>query len=246
MSVVIYDRLDGSGGSSQQGMYAVTRGCIVEGVTGIISAINAVPNLGTTWENLVLTNINTQATLPDSQAVKLSLTYTMNFGILQSNGSSKSEQWSYDKNGNVVNVAYTPAGGKKDEYTGQFAKLNPQGSYIGSRYEEEDALTFGGDYLDHVNSAPFMGFPAGTMMLVACEGDNVAPGWFNNRYTFLFDPNGFNPVVAYYDRWGKIPKNIAPPGIPPQAPVVANGYTIPDEYNSDDFATIFAWMETLL
>jgi hypothetical protein len=238
------DILVGASASDQVGMTSLTIAYSIK-CSGIADAMSTAPAIGTVNGGLVCTSkaLRTLPGVTDS-VCEVGCTFTMNSGTLNTSGSLKSQQFSYDKNGTAVTIQYTD-GGKKDKYIAIFGKRTPLGVYTATRYEQQDAQSAFGGELGTTNSAAFLGNDMGTMMLVGCDGEMVAPGWWNNRYVWEFDPDGYNPLVSYFNRWGKIPPNIVGPGAPPFTPGQDNGWVVPDVYKTNDFSGDFGWCESL-
>jgi len=244
--VIKTDLLNGASGNDTQDLTTVTYSCMVE-ASSIADALSSTPAKGSydpTGTGLVLIQKQASAVWPDNTVVNVLLTYAWNYGKLTTSGGIKSQNYSYDRMGNAVVVNYTD-GGKFDSYTSFFNKRTPTGMAIAGRYETSIATALHGQSLGKKNSATFLGIDAGLIMLVSMDGDQVAPGVYNNRYVFEWDPDGFNPLVAYFSRWGRIPHNITFPGPPPFIPGNGNGWVVPDAYNDEDFSSTFDWVETL-
>lgn len=244
MAILATNLIDGGSGSTTQELYSNTISYQVSACS--IQAAMAAFSLGSSDGTGIATQISAQGMPGKSDAVvQVLVTYTMNFGKLSTSGSLKSQQFSYDKDGTIVTLVYTD-GGKTDSYTAIFNKRTPTGIYTATRYEQQDALDAFGDELGTTNSSEFLGKDPGLIMMVACDGDQVAPGWFNNRYVWEYDPDGFNPLISYFNRWGKIPPNIVGPAAPPPfVPGNGNGWVVPDEYDTNDFSGDFSWVEDL-
>lgn len=258
------DLLQGAGGSVTAELTSVEVSYSIEQCSGIVDALATAAQPGDPLPSPFLsqfdfantpicTSSRAGAIWPDTACVNVICTFTFNNGYLTTTGALKSQQFSYDKNGILVVVAYTdPGGGKQDGYTATFNRKTETGIYTATRYENYDAYDMWGENLTNVNSAIFLGSPIGTVQFLSADGTEVAPGWFNNRYVFEYDPDGFNPLILYFNRFGRVPSP-APgpfPGLnggngPPFAPGGGNGWVVPDNYDQFDFTLDFNWIESL-
>lgn len=246
------DLLSGASGNDVQELKSIVYSCLINVCTGIADALATAPALGSAdpgGSGCVCTTRQAQASFPDNTAVNVICTYTWNFGKLVTGGSLQTIQSSFDKDGNPVKVTYDDGGTDDDHvhsYTAIYSRRIPLGTYTATRYETTDAMDQYGDYLGETNSDTFLGCDAGLLMLVGADGEQVAPGVFNNRYTWEYNPEGYNPLISYFNLAGKIPSDVPGPGVPPPfAPSNGNGWVVPDAYDGVDFSTDFDWVESL-
>lgn len=128
-------------------------------------------------------------------------------------GTSLSQETScFDKDGKLVKVSYTPAGGTTKEQKCTFSKLMPESVIIVTRLETVSPGATSRAYVGRVNSGGWSrdpGAPARTWLCTSISGQNRGTGIFLTTYQFAFREETWDEKVFYIDpNTGRIPPDV--------------------------------------
>lgn len=107
-----------------------------------------------------------------------------------------------DMAGNRITVAYSPTGKAEDlrTQTTRVSRLAPQTTLQITRVELTSPLDKARRFIGGVNQTAVFDGPAGTWLCVAITGNSADGGnSYSVTYKFQFDPEGWQPTVAYID-----------------------------------------------
>jgi hypothetical protein len=226
---VIWDPVDGARASATFQGWEIERKALVTGLTPaydmLVTATNAAladggySGLGASYGSALLPNTFLEEYQPElvsnsNDTVKVTFVFRQLVPQMTTDiGTSLSEETScFDKDGKLVKVSYTPAGGTTKEQKCTFSKLMPESVITITRLETVSPGATSRAYAGKVNSGGWSRDPGAaprTWLCVSINGQNRGTGIFLTTYQFAFREEGWDEKVFYLDpQTGRIPPDV--------------------------------------